>query len=213
MAFATRDDFLALIEDRGRFIERIFDLYPQLFEDWKKEQITLFQQEAKNYAQGDKEVEMSIFSSLSASIDDTLDFSNLFYQALLLLSYAHYESTITALATELVIKLPHKTLVNSICKFKNHTLSQKSKQALEFIENTLKPLRNNICHNNSGTLRNQDKIKGIASRTNSISLNNIFDKETISITSPELIEEALKHIHILLKELCDITGHRVKYLK
>lgn len=204
MAFAARDEFLAMVQDRESFIRCMLGLFPELLDNWEKKQIERIDELAKSVAEGDEEIEVSIRQSESRKLDVKYEMENLFYQASFLVAYSALESSILALSKELSVPF----LVDAICKSKNHELSPEAKEANEFVFNEGRILRNNLCHNNSGTLNGRGLMEKLCREE---SAGICYDGQQISFVNSNYIDRFLNQAHVLLAELCGITGHKVKY--
>ncbi len=180
-------------------------LYPSLLEKWEKEQYDEIKNFAKENSDGDPDVELSISHSELRRLDIADELPNLFYQACLIVAFSHFESTICKLANT-HRKQNTQEQIQEICEKSEKTLSKEAKEAKEWIENEAKMVRNNLCHNNSGTAREAKLMKHIAM----IEKGVIFEDGMISITTPDYTSKFLEKSKILLDELCNMTGHSVK---
>lgn len=192
-----RNYFSALVEDKISFIEYLLSLYPLIYKEWLEKEDKHLEKIAKDYADNDKEIEASTLSSLREQLYFTEETPDLYYQALLILSYSHFESSITALAK----KCSCQVSVDAICETTHHDLSSQSRKALDFIRNRIRTIRNNIVHNNFGTIRQEQEIIDITKDYQCL----IFDGESITIVSPKIIEDTLQKLRILLRELNDLV--------
>ena len=205
---AARDNFLGLIENREQFIRYMVDFYPNLLDNWEKEELNKIAKISQDVGGGDKEIESSVFRSESAKLDFKADMENLFYQACFIIAYAHFESTVNSLYKKATVK----EKIDLICKRNNKNLSSKAEKAKEWLTKEGSLVRNNLIHNNTGTIRNKEKIKDIVNSRNGEETGMYFDGESIAFQSPEYINKLLKNSHIILEELCNMEGHTKKHL-
>ena len=202
MAFSIRDPLLAKIKDKASIIAQLILSYPKLLEEWEIEQENKFRNEAKEIAEGDNEIESSIYRQLISTFDDDEDLRDVFYQSMLLMSVSYYESMVNLLSKE----AKTKDLILAICAKRNITLSPEVLSDIEYIDDEVMALRNNICHNNSGTPRKTDLINRIANSSEEISFTN----DVISITGPNYILDVLKKEVGILTEIAKKLGHKNK---
>ena len=205
MAFAIIDPVLANITNKADVIEKLIKQYPLLLKEWEKETEARLKKEAAEIAEGDSEVELSYYSQSLGVFDDDYQLKDIFYQSMLLITVSYYESVVTLLSKRAGIK----DLIMAICKKNKIELSAKTLDDIDFIERKVSVLRNNICHNNSGTLRKTDVLLEIANDSDEI----IFQDDTISINGPCFILDALEKEKLILEELADKLGHKNKLLK
>lgn len=209
MAIKVRDIFLAQVQDKADFIEFILDEYPSIYNEWVAKQDKKFRNEAELCSDGDWEIEESIYKNLSEIFDKNSNCKELFYQSMFLIAFAYYDGVIEFFRKE----VSRKNIIDSICKKYNKNLSKEAKEALSFIEDEVKHIRHNICHNNMGTIRNEDKVKDLCKKYDGLQ----YENDIIAIETSDFIKLFLQKARILLTELCEITGHKVhcvnKYIK
>jgi hypothetical protein len=95
-----------------------------------------------------------------------------------------------------------------IAKEHNKTIEGEFLKISTFLHETILPLRNELCHNNNGTLysREEDNEKAIAEleRKGYISMGN----DGISIIDRSFIKKVLDGEHKLLLKLAEICGYK-----
>lgn len=202
MAYTIRDPLLVKIQDRKTFIERLIVDYPYFVDKWQIEQDEILKQEASDYADGDKEVEYSILSQLEYAFDDIEDLKNTFYQSMLLIVYSYYESIITLIDKD----ARPNSIVSNICVPNGIVLSKESIDNISFISDDVSIIRNNVCHNNAGTPRNPDKVKGIVDNYSDLA----FEDGVVSINGDSFLRELLDREYFVLSELADKLGYKNK---
>lgn len=205
MTIKVRDKFLAQVQDKADFIEFILDQYPSIYHEWAAKQDKEFRKEAELRSDGDWEIEESIYKNLSEIFDKNSNCKDLFYQSMFLMAFAYYDGVIEFFRKE----VSRKNIINSICKKYNMPLTKEAVESLNFIEYKAKHIRHNICHNNMGTTRNENKVKDICKKYNGLQ----YENDIIAFESSDFIKLFLQKVRILLTELCEITGHKVYCVK
>ena len=200
MAIALRHPIAAKIEDRASFLSSLLKEYPKFLNEWENNAEKEFAQIAKDNSDGDIEVESTIYSSLCSAFNDNADKMNMFYQSVFLMCYSYYESCVAQLSRN----ANAKESIFAICKSKSISLSDESLEAINYLQNDINDLRNNICHNNFGTYRKIDSLK----RLSELNVGFDFDGNTLFFTNPKLIIDALDKMHAVLNELCDKLGYK-----
>lgn len=154
MAIALRHPITARVADRANFLRCLLKEYPIFLDEWENTTEKEFAQIAKDNADGDTETESTIYSSLCFAFNDNADRMNMFYQSVFLMCYSYYESCVALLSKE----MNAKENIRAVCKSKRISLSEESLKAIDYLQNDIKGLRNNICHNNFGTYRKTDTL-------------------------------------------------------
>lgn len=205
MAISIRHPFVAQIDDRAKYLEDLTREYPSFLHRWESLEEKEFSKIADDNANGDDEVRQSIYNQLLTSLEDDEYRKNIFYQALLIMCFSYYESSISFLCK----KIGAKDTIKSICRAKNITLSDKVQEKVNYINECIKPLRNNLCHNNFGTFRNFEVLTRLAQEKKGL----YFDREILTITNSDFIIEVIDCMHNILKELCEQLGFKTKILR
>lgn len=200
MAIALRHPIAATVNDRASFLRYLLTAFPNFLAEWENKAEKEFSQIAKDNSDGDIEVESTIYSSLCSAFNDNADRMNMFYQSAFLMCYSYYESCVAQLSKN----TKTKEAIQAICKSKNISLSEESLNAIDYLQNDINDLRNNICHNNFGTYRKIDSLK----RLSELNVGFDFDGNTLFFTNPKLIIDALDKMHAVLNELCDKLGYK-----
>ena len=202
MAFAVRHPIVAKIDDRARYLLDLLEEYPEFLENWEKTTESQFAEEARKIADGDKEIERSYFNSLISSLDDDEERKNYFYQAILIMGFSYYESCVTLLARD----INTQDKIEAICNSKNIKLSNEAYAAVKHIQTDINNLRNNICHNSFGTFRKPSELKNTAREYKGI----VFDGDTLGIYSSDIVTDAIRKMHMVLRELCEKLHYKSK---
>lgn len=200
MAIALRHPIAATVNDRASFLRYLLTAFQKFLAEWENKAEKEFSQIAKDNSDGDIEVESTIYSSLCSAFNDNADRMNMFYQSAFLMCYSYYESCVAQLSKN----TKTKEAIQAICKSKNISLSEESLNAIDYLQNDINDLRNNICHNNFGTYRKIDSLK----RLSELNVGFDFDGNTLFFTNPKLIIDALDKMHAVLNELCDKLGYK-----
>lgn len=188
MAISLRHPVLAKICDESRFIKHLIDDYSCSLKKRQEEWFEELSRYSKETSEGDIEIERSIYSQYENCYVNVEPY---FLHAMFLLCYSFYERNISLIFKEI-------NDVEWLCHSKGFELSQDAKNALYKIKK-FKCVRNNLCHNNQGTFRNEDELLAIST----MNIGVDFDKEVLLINNPELIFDILDNMLIVLREICD----------
>lgn len=200
MAIVARDPVTAKVDDRADFIRNLLDEYPAFIKSWENDKTVEFKRIAKEYADGDIEVEQSVYSSFLSAFDDDYVKKDIFYQSIFLMCYSYYESCIALLSKN----VNAKERIKAICRTKSIILSKEAQEAIDYIQGDINDIRNNICHNNFGTFRKSDVLNKISAQKIGLEYNNA----TLTIHDPQIITDVLDKMHMVLHELCEKLGYK-----
>ena len=199
--FANRHHIWARVNDRLRFIQYLISIFPTLQKSHEEYLISMFSDTASRLAEGDKDVELSIKSQLSAKYYDTQDNKNIFYQAMFIMAYSYYETCINLINKELgaIKPIKGKDIVSSIIDNNKIYLTEMITEEKRFIYETVREFRNFIVHNNAviPTDKQDAAIKKLVEQYSEIK----YDNYEVYITDSQCI------IDILAKE------YNIKYIK
>ena len=197
-----------MINSQHGFLSSMLDFYPYLVNDWIEKQKKEVEELAKEYAEGDDEVYRDIYNSEISRIDSCYDEEQLFNQAMLIMIYSYYESFICRLAKECGLNVRTDARPSSIAEKHGNTIEGEYLKISTFLHEKILPLRNELCHNNNGTLysREEDNEKAIAEleRKGYISIGN----DGISIINRAFIKKVLDDANKLLLKLAEICGYK-----
>lgn len=205
MVIAVRNPIKAKIEDRASFLKHLLQEYPVLLEKWEKETEREMESFAEECAEGCDEICTSVLSQCMHAFDDDESRKDMFYQAVFLMSFSYYESTVALLSS----KTKTREHIKAICKSNNISLTVESEKDIDYIQDEINALRNNIIHNNMGTYKKVDTLKNLAKKWNGLH----YENDSIWFTDPEIIEDAINKMHHVLSELCDKLGYKTKFTK
>ena len=165
-----------MINSQYGFLLSMLDRFPSLLNEWIKRQEEEVEQLAREYAEGDYEVYRDTYNSEISRVDPCYDEELLFNQAMLIMVYSYYESFLCRLAKESGLNVKTDARPSSIAKKHNGTIEGEFLKISTFLHDTILPLRNELCHNNNGTLysREEDNERTIAEleRKGYISMSN-----------------------------------------
>lgn len=198
-----------LINSQYGFLSSMLDRFPCLLDEWVKKQEKEVDLLAKEYAEGYYEVYWDTYSSEISRVDSCYDEELLFNQAILIMVFSYYESTLLRLSKEIQVHPPRPSIIAN--KF-NATLDDELIRISEFIFNKVEPLRDQLCHNNSGTLFEKNKERAEAS------INYLLQKKYISVDegritsiNRDFIKKVLDDEHKLLIKLSEICGFKTRW--
>ena len=133
---------MANIDDKALIIESIINHYPYLLKEWEDKQDKEYRKIAKESSDGDKEVELSIYSQMRNALDIDYDLCDIFYQSMLIMVVSYYESMITMLSKT----IKAKDSIRAICEKRSVVLSPTAEEYVNVLEKEVMVLRNNVCH-------------------------------------------------------------------
>lgn len=200
MAVSLRDPIKAKIDDRVSFIKYLLQEYPSLLDKWEKDTQKEMETYADECAGGDEDIRLSILSNYMKAFDGNENRKDMFYQAILVMAFSYYESAVTLLSQH----ANSKEHIKAICASKNITLSAETQRHIDYLQEDINALRNNIAHNNFGTYRKIDTLNKLAEKWDGVH----YSDDTITLTDSAIIEDALEKMHHVLSELCDKLGYR-----
>lgn len=197
-----------MINCQHGFLSSMLDFYPYLVNEWIKMQKKEVEELAREYEEGDDEVYRDTYSSEISRIDPCYDEELLFNQAMLIMVYSYYESFLCRLAKECGLNVKTDARPSAIAKAHNGTIEGEFLKISTFLHETILPLRNELCHNNNGTLysREEDNERAIAKleRKGYISMGI----DGICVTDRGFIKQVLDGEHKLLLKLAEICGFK-----
>ena len=195
-----------MINSQYGFLSSMMDRFPSLLSEWIKKQEEEVEQLAGEYAEGDYEVYRDTYNSEISRVDPCYDEELLFNQSMLIMVYSYYESILCRLAKECGVKEERPGAIAA--KYKA-TIEGEYLKIVTFLHNTLLPLRNQLCHNNNGTLYARSKKEDIENINKLIQKKYIsIDDERIYITNREFVKQVLDGEHKLLLKLAGICGFK-----
>lgn len=205
MALRLQHPIRAIITDTYRFLSSMIERFPALLEDWMAEQEQEVDTFAKEFSEGDPEIYRSTYLSQIQRIEPCYYEIELFNQSMLIMTYSYYESIIYRLAKE----TGSENRPSSIATKAGSTLDEESLKVSSYLFETIRPLRNELCHNNNGTLF-------VEATENEISNIRELEKEKIisicdgkiTIFDRDFISQTLEKEYKLLHNLADICGYK-----
>ena len=127
---------------------------------------------------------------------------------MLIMVYSYYESLLCRLAKECGIK---KECPSAIAEKHNAAVEGEYLEISTFLNEEILPLRNELCHNNNGTLysRKRDNENAISEleKGGYVSINS----DGICVTDRKFIKQVLDDEHKLLLKLAEICGFKTQW--
>ena len=195
-----------MINRQYGFLSSMLERFPYLMNEWIEKQKKEVEELAREYAEGDEEVYLDTYNSEISRIDSCYNEEQLFNQAMLIMVYSYYESSLLRLAKECKANLARPSIIAT--KY-GMTLDEDLQHISDFLFNIVEPLRNQLCHNNSGTLFEKNKEKAEAS------IHLLEQKKYISVDNGRIISvdrnfirKILDGEHKLLLKLAEICGFK-----
>ena len=203
-----------MINSQYGFLSSMLDRFPSLLNDWIMKQEEEVEQLAKEYAEGDEEVYMDTYNSEISRVDPCYDEELLFNQAMLIMVYSYFESSILRLAKEKGINTPRPSVIATKL---GATLDDDQLKISNYLFKTIAPLRNQLCHNNQGTLFERSTNKREEQIEN---IGKLVEKKFIAIEEGRIvfvdrsfIKKVLDGEHKLLLKLVEICGFKTRWYK
>lgn len=195
-----------LIDSQYGFLSSMLNRFPTLLDEWIHKQEEEVERLASEYSEGDYEVYRDTYNSEISRIGPCDDEEQLFNQSMLIMVYSYYESTLLRLAKENNIEPPRP---RSFAEKYGIILDDDLLRISDFLFNIVEPLRNQLCHNNSGTLFEKNKEKAETSidllmRKKYISI----DEGRITYIDRDFIKKTLNDEYKLLIKLAEICGYQ-----
>lgn len=205
--FSVRHPLKARIEDQASFLEVMLERFPFLLDEWKGKQLDLFRKLAKEISNDDIGIEMEQYNQMANSLDNVEFERNIFYQAMMVMVCSYYESILIRIFKEEALKkISPIKIIETLCKVKDIELSDECWKKVRFLDNYIRPLRNQLCHNNNGTPKNEDVLKEIAKTYRGV----IFEEGEIRISERNIVEDVLNTAHEILSELSEKLSYKTQ---
>lgn len=200
-----------LITSQYDFLSSMLDRFPTLLEEWIKKQEEDAKKIASEFAGDDDEVYWSTYSSELSRVDPCYDEEQLFNQAMLIMVYSYYESLLCRLAKECEIK---ETRPSAIAEKHGVKIDGEYLKIATFIQTKVRPLRNQLCHNNNGTLFTKKGEKEDVDNIKILIRNKYIAEEDgrLFVINRDFIQKVLDGEYKLLIRLADICGFNTKWL-
>ena len=201
-----------MIKSQHSFLSSMLERFPSLLDDWVKQQEEEAKQIANDFAEGDKDIFRDTYNSEISRLDSCYDEEQLFNQAMLIMVYSYYESMLLRLSTEIQVNEARPSV---IAEHFGKALDQELLKISSFLFNTIAPLRNQLCHNNQGTLFARKSKKREEQIEN---LDQLVAKKFISIDDSRIvsidrtfIKNVLDGEYKLLLKLAEICDFNTKW--
>lgn len=207
--FSIQHPIRRMIYSQYQFLKSMIDTFPQLLNEWVETQRQEVDSLSKVCAQGDYDVYRTIYNSEISRIDNCVDEELLFNQAMLIMVYSFYESFLNRISKEINLDVSNAMPSKIACK-NEVVLDDYYKDISSFLFHVIRPIRNQLCHNNSGTLfSREDKETDIVKIKDLHRHNHIqIEDGVIYIVDKSFIHDILDQEFKLLVKLSDICGFK-----
>ena len=208
--FAIQHPIRRLIDSQYEFFKSMVDRFPQLLNEWVETQLREVEKQAKDYAQGDYDVFINTYHSEIARIESCDDEELLFNQAMLIMVYSFYESMLNRIVKE-ISNGEIKSTPSAIAIKYNVELDTSDNDISSFLFHVIRPIRNQLCHNNSGTIFARDDKEADLERIEELKKQEHIriEDDIIYIMDRLFIHDVLDKEYKLLIKLADICGFKV----
>lgn len=204
--FAVQHPIRQLLNSQYEYLSLMIARFPYLLEEWNHKQEKEAELVAKAVSEGDPEIYSSVFNSELSRLSTSCEEEQLFNQAMLIMVYSYYESTVYRIAKESGVS-PRPS---EIAKKHKTTLTQNGMNISKYIYDYIRPLRNQLCHDNNGTLFSQCPDEDKSHVLELAKEKKIrIDDDTLYIIDRAFIKKTLQDEHNLLIELANICGYKV----
>ena len=205
MAFSCRHPFRAKVDDSYHFIKDLLLEYLVFLEQWEKNEIEKIRLMAKESSDGDTEIESSIISQYMSAFEDTEFRKDMFYQAILIMSYSYFESCIEYIKKNIGNGFKENEGIKAVYNRIGRALSNEENHAVDFL-NDIRELRNDICHNNKGTYKRNELLLRLSQEWDGID----FCDGVLTISKHNIILETLEKSHFLLSNVCELLNYKTQ---
>ena len=205
------------------YLKSLIESYQSYVNEWINKSLNNIKEDAIAFSEGDKEIEDSMYSQGADTIYEQTDSENLlFYKAMLIMVYSYYEGIINKMAED----VDTQGRPSLICGKYEKVLSKESTDKVTFLFDYILPLRNHLCHNDSGT-KDKDYEKAVKALkylndSHYIEMNYqtdskgqiVLEKCSIYCINKDFIFilDVLDKEHDILMELSEIVGYKNKYI-
>lgn len=198
-----------MINSQHGFLSSMLDFYPHLMNDWIEKQKKEVENLAKEFAEGDDEVYRDSYSNEISRVDPCYNEEQLFNQAMLIMVYSYYESTLLRLSKEIQ---EDEARPSVIAKHFGVVLDKELLKISNYLFKTIAPLRNQLCHNNQGTLFERNNSKRDEQIEN---IDKLVERKFITIEDGRIVSidrtfimKVLDGEHKLLLKLAEICDFK-----
>lgn len=203
------------------YLKSLIESYQSYVNEWINKSLNNIKEDAIAFSEGDKEIEDSMYSQGADTIYEQTDSENLlFYKAMLIMVYSYYEGIINKMAED----VDTQGRPSLICGKYEKVLSKESTDKVTFLFDYILPLRNHLCHNDSGT-KDKDYEKAVKALkylndSHYIEMNYqtdskgqiVLEKCSIYCINKDFILDVLDKEHDILIELSEIAGYKNTYI-
>lgn len=202
---SVRHPIRARIEDQSSFLFILLEKFPFLIEEWEKRCLDDFRKASKDISDEDTEIEIDCYNQMAESLGDKENECNIFYQSIMIMVCSYYESILIRILKEEGLKnIKPAEIIKELCKVKNIQLSEECLEKMQYLDDYIRPLRNQLCHNNNGTPKNVKILKKIAETNDDVN----FEDGEIRIIQKDFVAKSLNRVYSVLSELSDKLDYK-----
>ncbi len=204
---SVRHPIKARIEDQSSFLFILLEKFPFLIDEWEKRCLDDFRKTSKDISNEDTEIGIDCYNQMVESLGDKENECNIFYQSMLIMVCSYYESILIRILKEESLKNIKPTeIIKKLREVKNIRLSEECLEKMKYLDDYIRPLRNQLCHNNNGTPKNVEILKKIAKTNDNVN----FEDGEIRITQKDIVVKSLDMAYYILSELSEKLGYKTQ---
>ena len=192
------------IDSQYYYIKTMINTYPSFMNDWLSKEEEKNKKIAKEYADGDAEVFSTTYLNLCSGMDVFYETTNHFYQAVFLVTYSYYESWLNRFGKEVEVK-KENVGVKELKKELKFTIDKDIQEMVNYLYHIVRPFRNLIAHNNSGTSKAEQKNALMTLRSKYEDIEE-YDS-CVRVNGNKFINDVLEMEYKVLLEICYKLGY------
>ena len=192
------------IDNQYYYIKTMIETYPSFMEGWISKEEEKNRDIAKEYTDGDAEVFSTTFQNLCSGMDAFYETTNHFYQAVFLITYSYYDSWLNKFGKGVGVE-KDDVGIKELKEKSDFTIDNVNQEMVNYLYSIVRPFRNLIAHNNSGTLKEEQKnaLMKVCSEYEDIEEYDFC----VRINGNKFIIDVLEMEHKILLEICDKLGY------
>lgn len=181
----------------------MLNTFPSMLHEWERKQFDCIKQLAAKEAEDDAEVYLSIVGNESMKFGICAEEEHLFYEAMIIMIYSYYVSALTLLKN---ISGAKQSWPSNIAQACNNSLNKQYKDIAEYLYKTIRPLRNELCHNNEANIfcECEEEEKQNILKLESQNVIEIIMGHSIIVRDRDFVINTLDSTHLLLKALLNM---------
>ncbi len=206
MGILNIDPIRREIDAQYYYLKTMINTYPSFMNDWLSKEEEKNKEIAKEYADGDDDVFLTTYKNLCSGMDVFYETTNSFYQAVFLVTYSYYESWLNRFGKEVEVKKGNVG-VKELKKELKFTIDKDIQEMVDYLYHIVRPFRNLIAHNNSGTSKAEQKNALMRLR---LKYEDIEEYDScVRINGNKFIIDVLEMEHEVLLEICNKLGYGI----